>query len=134
MIFLDTSFIVACKIEEDSNHKKSIECLHNLIEKNNEEVITSDYVFDETITVIFGKTNNLEAAIDVGDTLKSAATILKVDGAVFEETWRIFKEQKGTKLNFTDCSIITLMKKERIQSIATFDKEFLKIKEINVVN
>ena len=46
----------------------------------------------------------------------------------------IFKEQKVTILSFTDCSIIALMKKEKIRYTATFDGDFLKVENVEVVN
>ena len=94
MIFLDSSFIVACKIKDDEHHKKSIDFLIKLIEESDELLITSDYIFDEVVTVIFGKTKHIEAAIDVGQTLKISASILKIDEEIFEKAWKIFKQQK----------------------------------------
>ena len=35
--------------------------------------------------------------------------------------------------SFTDCTTLALMEKENIKNIATFDKDFKKIKEINVI-
>ncbi len=133
MMFLDSSFVIASKIEDDEHHTKAIKFLYELIKKNDIELIISDYVFDEIMTVIFVKTKDLSVAIDLGSVLKSAVRILRIDEDIFEKTWEIFKNQKGTRLSFTDCSTLALMENERIKNIATFDKDFGKIDGIKVV-
>ncbi len=133
MIFLDSSFIIASKIEYEEDHNKAIEILNNMIE-NNESTVLSDYVFDEVVTVLFGKTKNLEFTNEVGNMLRSSATFINVDDEMFDNAWGIFQEQKDAKLSFTDCSIIALMKKEGINKIATFDKDFKKVKGIKIID
>jgi len=133
MMFLDSSFVIASKIEDDEHHTKAIKFLYELIKKNDIGLIISDYVFDEIMTVIFVKTKDLSVAIDLGSVLKSAVRILRIDEDIFEKTWEIFKNQKGTRLSFTDCSTLALMENERIKNIATFDKDFGKIDGIKVV-
>ena len=132
-MFLDSSFVIASKIEDDEHHTKAIKFLYELIKKNDIGLIISDYVFDEIMTVIFVKTKDLSVAIDLGSVLKSAVRILRIDEDIFEKTWEIFKNQKGTRLSFTDCSTLALMENERIKNIATFDKDFGKIDGIKVV-
>ena len=132
MIFLDSSFIIACKIKDDEHHQKSMNYLTALIDRN-EEVVTSDYIFDEVVTVLFLKTKNLNIAAETGKILKSAAVILKINDVVFEKAWEIFSAQKNTRLSFTDCSTIALMREEGIKKLATFDEDFKKVKEIEVV-
>lgn len=132
MIFLDSSFIIACKIADDQNHEKSMRYLSEFI-KNSEEVVISDYIFDEVMTVLFLKTKDLNIAIDIGNTLKSSAQLIKLDDFTFNKTWEIFKSQNNTKLSFTDCSTLALMKKERIKKLATFDEDFKKVKDIEVI-
>lgn len=132
MIFLDSSFIVACKIEDDENHRKAIDYLTKIIEERYENFITSDFIFDEVVTVVFVKTKDINAAIDAGSILRVSSIIKKIDEDVFEKAWEIFKNQKNTKFSFTDCTTLALMAKERIKNIATFDKDFKKIKNIEI--
>lgn len=132
MIFMDTSFIIACKVADDQNHEISIKYLSDFIE-NDEEVVISDYIFDEVVTVLFLKTKDLNVAIDTGNILKDSVKILKLDDSAFNQAWNTFKKQKNTKLSFTDCSSLTLMKKEGITRLATFDKDFEKIESIKVI-
>ncbi|MEK6909849.1 MAG: PIN domain-containing protein [Candidatus Aenigmatarchaeota archaeon] len=134
MIFLDSSFLVSVEVETDQNHEKAIKIRDEIIEGKFDKTVISDYIFDETVTVTFGKTKDLNKAVLVGSNLKKSAEMIKVDEKSFEEAWDIFKGQKDTKFSFTDCTIVSLMRKENITNIATFDEDFKKVKGINVVS
>lgn len=133
MIFLDTSFLVSLEVETDQNHEKAIKVMDEIISGKFGKLIISDYIFDETVTVTFGKSRDLKKAVMVGTNLQNSAEILKVDERNLEEAWNLFKNQKGTRFSFTDCTILSLMKKEGIKNIATFDRDFENVKEINVI-
>ncbi len=52
---------------------------------------------------------------------------------VFEKAWSIFINQRNTKFSFVDASNLACMELKEIKNIATFDKDFLKIKSVNVI-
>ncbi|MFA4820006.1 MAG: PIN domain-containing protein [Candidatus Aenigmatarchaeota archaeon] len=131
MIFLDTSFLVALGVDADSNHKNAVELMNRILEGKAGETVISDYIFDETVTITYSKTKNLEKATKLGTSLKKSV-LIKLNDKDFEETWELFKKQADTKLSFTDCSSLVIMKRLGIKNIATFDEDFKKIREINV--
>jgi uncharacterized protein len=133
MIFLDSSFLISVEVETDQNHSKAIKIRDEIINKEFGETIISDYIFDEIITVTFNKTKDLKKAIIVGNNLKKSANMIKIDEDAFDEAWEIFKYQEKTSLSFTDCTILALMQSMNIKHIATFDEDFKKIDDINVV-
>lgn len=134
MILLDSSFIVAYKVEDDQHYLEA----ESLIKKINSgmygPILISDYIFDEVITVLFNRTKKLQIAIEGGEELRRAVQMIKIDDKLFEEAWEVFKQQKNTKLSFTDCTILVLMKKRGIKNIATFDEDFKKIIGVNVID
>jgi len=134
MIFLDSSFVVAYKVENDEHHDKAIDIMIGISEGKYGDVVISDYVFDEVVTVLSNKTKNIRASIEVGDILLISSDILYLNKEIFENAWRIFKEQEGTKFSFIDCSNLAVMERMGIKNIATFDGDFKKIKGIEVVN
>lgn len=134
MILLDSSFLVAVEVENDQNHEKAKNMIGEIISGMYGPIIISDYIFDETVTVTFLKTKNLKKAIFVGENLKLSTKILKIDESLFWAAWNIFKEQKNTKLSFTDCTNISLLDSRKIKNIATFDKDFKLIKGLNIVS
>ncbi len=134
MIFLDTNVIVSYAIETDTSHIKADKIMSEISSGKYGNLFISNFIFDESVTVIFVRSKNLTTAIKAGENLKISTTILEVDKSVFEDAWKTFKNQKNTKFSFKDCTIIELMKKNGINNIATFDEDFTKVKEINVIN
>ena len=134
MIFLDTSFLVALEVETDQNHIKAVEVRDKIIEGNFGNAIISDYVFDETLTATLQKTRDLEKAVIVGENLRNSLEIINLEPEILEEAWNLFKYQKQTIFSFTDCTILVIMRGNAIKNIATFDKDFLRIKDIKVIH
>jgi len=132
MIFLDTSFLISFYNEKDENHARAWEIMHSLIEGKYSDVCISDYIFDECATVIFMRLKDLEKTIVICEAIKKV-TSYDIEKEVFDQAWEIFKNQKNTKFSFTDCTIIALMKEKGIKKLATFDKDFKKVKEIKVI-
>lgn len=134
MIFLDSSFIISYKIENDENHDKSLIIMKKIVNGKYGIPIISDYIFDEFVTVLLNKAKSLSISVNSGNELIDSTKMLTIDEEAFEKAWEIFKKQKNTKFSFTDCSTLALMKKEDINNIATFDKDFKKLNWISVVN
>ncbi len=133
MIFLDSSFLVSVEVEADQNHERAIGIRDEIIKGKFGKAVISDYIFDETVTVTFGRTKDLKKTVLVGTGLRESAEMLKIDDENFEDAWSLFKKQKTTKFSFTDCSTIAVMKAKDIKNIATFDKDFAKVKNLNVI-
>lgn len=133
MIFLDSSFIVAFEVKKDENHEKAVKISEGIINGNFGEAFISDYMLDETVTVTLNKTKDLNKAVLVGENLMSSFKMLKIEEETLKKAWQIFKNQHETLFSFTDCTILALMKENNIKYIATFDEDFSKIKEINVI-
>ena len=134
MILLDSSFLVAIEVEKDENHQKAKKIMDEIINGNFGETLISDYIFDETVTVTFLKTKDLKKTVFVGENLRFSAKIIKIDSNLFNNAWKIFKEQKNTKFSFTDCTSISLLKNRKIKNIATFDKDFKVIEWVNIIS
>jgi len=132
MIILDSSFIISYYNLEDQNHEKALELMTKISRGIYGEVIISDYIFDETVTVLLAKLKDLGRVKIIGDKMMRALKY-HIDEETFKDTWQLFNVQKQTKLSFTDCSIIALMKNRNINNIATFDEEFKKIKELSII-
>ncbi len=134
MILLDSSFLVAIAVATDENHEKAKKIIEEILTGAFGEMIISDYVFDETVTVTLLKTRDLKKAVFVGENLRLSARTINVDDNLFDISWNVFKEQKNTQLSFTDCTNIALMRNNKIKNIATFDKDFKDVEGINVVS
>ncbi|MBI2085470.1 MAG: type II toxin-antitoxin system VapC family toxin [Candidatus Aenigmarchaeota archaeon] len=134
MIILDSSFIIAYYNTADNNHNKAVEIMRDLRAGEYGDIFITDYLFDEIVTVAFVRLKNLNKTVEIGEAVNSLAKIDYIGKDIFEATWKLFKYQTGTKFSFTDCSTLSMMKKNGIKNIATFDEDFKKVKEISVVS
>ena len=129
-IFVDSSFLIALVNENDSLHEKSLEYI-DLIEKN--DCYISNLVINEVITVI-GNKIDLETAISAFDLINDIFHIInEYEIKDFNSTTMLIYEKHGTKLSFTDCSIIVDMHYHKIENLLSFDKEFKKAEGINLI-
>ncbi|MEE8167486.1 MAG: PIN domain-containing protein [Candidatus Hydrothermarchaeales archaeon] len=129
-VFIDSSVFVAYYNERDLHHKASVELIKKCVEGDFGELFTSDYVFDEAVTVTFVKTG-LKKAVELGHyLLNSEVSLLEVDRDAFNTAWERFK---SVEMSFTDCTNIAVMRLHGIDKILTFDRGFKQVKEIKVI-
>jgi len=133
MIVLDTSFIVAFYNTRDENHQKAIKLMDEIIRGKYGKLYITDYIFDESITVVLIRSKSLSETIKIGESIRKSTELLEVETTDFEDAWKFFKRQKITRFSFTDCTTLEMMKKNEIKNIATFDEDFVKVKGINVI-
>ena len=96
--------------------------------------VISEFVFSE-VTTVLALRKSMDAAKEVGNVLLEAREIeIMKASEVFERSWEIFSNQENTGLSFVDASNLACMEMREIRMIATFDKDFLKIGSVEVVN
>lgn len=129
VIFIDTNVFVAYYNERDVHHKKALELVKKSVDGYFGELFTSDYVFDEAVTVTLVKTS-VEKALELGEhILNSEITMLKVGEDAFSMAWKEFKK---ADMSFTDCTIVSLMRLNGIDRLMTFDEGFKKVQGIAI--
>lgn len=131
-VILDSSILCAYANKDDVHHDNSIEILRRLLSQKESEVIITDHIFDEVVSVTKRKSNK-DNSINIGEALlNSEVELAYTDDFIFAEAWNIFKQKN--EFSFTDCTIIAFMKVFGINKIATFDKEFSKVKDFEIIN
>ena len=134
MIFLESSAIIAYKNADDINNKKAVALFQKLNAGEYGIGVISEFVFLE-VTTVLALRKSMDAAKEVGNVLLEAREIEIMEARdVFERTWEIFMNQENTELSFVDASNLACMEKRGIKKIATFDKDFVKIRSVEVVN
>ena len=130
-VLIDASVFCACANSRDVHHKNSIRLMQEIESQKYGRSITTDYIFDETVNVVARK-HNKKSAIETGERiLNSEIFFAKIDESVFKKAWKLFQDENN--FSFTDCTIIEFMEVFGIDKIATFDKEFKKLKNIKVI-
>jgi len=134
LIFLDSSAIIAYKNADDINHKKASNIFQKLSAGDYGIGVISEFVFSE-VTTVLALRKSMDAAKEVGNVLLEAKEIEIMKASdVFERSWEIFSNQENTGLSFVDASNVACMEIRKIRKIATFDKDFLKIRSVEVMN
>lgn len=123
-LFVDTSAWLALTDKNDQYHNRAVSKSLE-IKRQKIELITSEYIIDESITLIRYRVSH-HAAIIFGDSLLSSRISRIVD--VTEEdrlkAWEFFKKYEDKEFSFTDCTSFALMKNLRLQKSFTFDEHF----------
>ena len=133
-IFVDTSVFVSFFNSDDQNHEKAKKIMSDIATGKYGEPLTSDYIFDETLTVMLTRTKKLHFAIEAGEYILAAYSIAAITQVVLQEAWEIFKNQNQEKMSFTDCTSRVFAENLGIRNIATFDQAFKKIERVTVID
>lgn len=123
-IFVDTGGFFATFIEKDPAHKKALAEIKKL-KNGKSKWITSDYVLDETATLLRARGFFKQAVSLLELHYKSHALSIEwMDANRFDSTIRIFSKYQDQKFSFTDCSSFAIMKELKIKSALTTDEHF----------
>lgn len=133
MILLDSSLIIAYSNKVDQNHNKALKIVEDIVKEKYGTPAITDYIFDETITVMTIKTKDLTRIAESGDRLLEANVLLRIDEQTFQQAWKIFKDQQKPHLSFTDCTTIAACKTNGIPNLATFDEDFRRILGLRII-
>ena len=120
-LFVDTGAWFAFFNEADPDHSSVSEVLMEW-EGN---LVTSDYVFDEIITLLRYRVSH-KIACSTGKALREGgiAVLLTVDHSDMEEAWRRFVVEDDKRYSFTDCVSFALMGRMRLDTAVAVDADF----------
>jgi uncharacterized protein len=123
--FADTSYWLALELGDDQNHGAALEHWQNLV-KTNFAIVTTSYVFDETVTYLNSR-NHHGKAVEVGENLLLSPTIelVHIDENLFFEGWTMFQKYQDKRYSLTDCISFIVMKQKELDIALTFDKHFV---------
>lgn len=124
MIFIDTGAFLARHVERDQNHKAAT-AHWRTIQKDHRQCFTSNYVLDETITLLSRRSSYRFAAERARNLYESTALwILRPEEDDERKALTLFEKYADQRVSFTDCMSFVLMEKHRIRSVFTFDRHF----------
>ena len=128
MIFIDTSWFYAVEVEEDINHQKAMESKKRLARGEYGTPYTTNYILDETITLLRFKAS-FNAALKFKKKIEKSKIlrVIWIDETVIKDANEIFRKHSDLKLSFTDCTSFAVMKRLGINSALSFDEDFKKM-------
>ena len=121
MIFVDSSGWFAVYSLRDVNHAR----VSNAISTCPELLVTSDYVVDETLTLLRARREN-ERALVFGNCVVDGglASIVSITTEDFLAAWNVFQKFHDKEWSFTDCTSYVVMQRLGIQQAFAFDDHF----------
>lgn len=130
MIFVDTGAWFAVMVRSDANNAAA----DAWFEKNTRDLITSDYVIAETLTLLRAR-GEARTALDLGELFftTNMTFIVRVNAEDYCEAWRIFRDYSDKEWSFTDCTSKVLMQRLGIKTAFAFDHHFRQFGDIEVV-
>ena len=130
MIFVDTGAWFASVIAADPDHAAATAWLV----QNQLPLVTTDFIVDETLTLLRVRGQNPKALALGGLLLaEQAASLHYLTPAEINEAWDIFCQYADKDWSFTDCTSKVLMDKLGIDTAFSFDQHFRQFGTVTVV-
>lgn len=123
-VFVDTSFFKAL-IDEKDEFWTEASAILTLLERSESELITSNYIVDETATLLRVR-RGLEKSLKFRRLLIGGMPTIKLVRVTIADdaiAWDWFKND-WSNLSFTDCVSFAVMKRLELNHVATFDEHF----------
>ena len=124
MIFIDTSAFLGWYNRSDQLHALARPVWLNL-ETQGRRLYTSNFVLDETLTLLARRASHFFAA-EQGEALYGSRTLTILRPAAQDElsSLTLFEKYADQKISFTDCVSFTLMRRAGLNQVFTFDQHF----------
>ncbi len=123
-VFVDTGGFLALWDSADEHHTRAVE-LHAQLIGDRRTFLTSDYVVDETLTLLRLRHSHA-AATDFLDTVERSQVMQLewIGSDRFYTAATLFRKYADKEWSFTDCVSFALMRELRIRDAFTTDHHF----------
>jgi predicted nucleic acid-binding protein len=130
VIFVDTGAWFASVVPTDADHAAASQWLA----QNREALITTDYVVDETLTLLRAR-GQAPRAIQLGEHLFGGklASLYYLSPSDIMEAWQVFRQFADKEWSFTDCCSKVVIEKPHLPTAFAFDQHFRQFGSVTVV-
>lgn len=120
-LFVDASAWLALVNRADADHDR----VRSVLRSFEGRLVTSNFVFDETVTLCRYRLGHAVAAT-VGDTLLDPDTVdlVRVTSADERTAWELFIDRPDKTYSYTDCTSFVLMRRLGVEQVAALDEDF----------
>ncbi len=130
MIFVDSGAWFAAAVPSDRRYAEA----HRWMGQNREKLLTSDYVVDETLTLLRTRCEP-NRAITLGNQffrgdLKAIHYLTEED---IQAAWDVFHRYSDKEWSFTDCTSKVVMERLQLITAFAFDRHFHQFGGIAIV-
>lgn len=124
-VFVDTGYLLALERRTDQNHPQALEHWRSLREGGTLRLVSTTYVFDETVTYL--NSRGLHAsAVKVGGRLLASPSVelVHVGEGLFRQAFDLLRERPDKRYSLTDCVSFVVMRERGIPVAFAFDRHF----------
>ena len=129
-VFVDTGVFYAHHDTDASRHAVGAEALTEVLRSPEYgRVMTSDYIYDEAVTLTQMRTGDVEAGLELGrriraDGYPSAIELLYSSQSLFDCAVTIQQTYADHELSFTDAFSVAIFESNDIDYLLSFDDDF----------
>lgn len=123
--FLDTGYLLALERRTDQNHRTALKHWRSLQQGSGLQLVSTTYVFDETITYL--NSRGLHAsAVKVGKRLLASPSVelVHVGEDLFRKAFDLLERRPDKRYSLTDCVSFVVMRERGIATALAFDRHF----------
>jgi predicted nucleic acid-binding protein len=107
--------------QENAAMRRHLEALT----RQNATVLITDYIFDETLTLINVRAGHA-LAVRAGRWLLTSVNVrmLRITQEQWQAAWQMFQQYDDRQFSFTDCTSFVMMRELHLVDAFTFDRHF----------
>jgi hypothetical protein len=123
-VLIDTAGFLALWDASDEHHRRAVQ-LQSELSRKKRRFLTTDYIVDETATLLLMRHSHAAAADFLKTTLESRSLRLEwIDSDRFHAAAELFHRHEDKQWSFTDCVSFALMRELKIEDSFTTDHHF----------
>lgn len=120
-VFVDTSAWYATVTKRDRDHAAA----KHFLETNRQPLLFTDYILDETVTLIQARLSHADAERFIDRVLASSKVrLLYLEKADVRDTIMLFRRYQDKNWSFTDCTSFVVMRRLGLDAAFAFDEHF----------
>ncbi|WP_247010074.1 type II toxin-antitoxin system VapC family toxin [Halorientalis litorea] len=129
-VLVDTGVLYAEYDRSATRHDAAADAMETVYDGELGQPFTSDYIYDEVVTLTQRRTGSFEVAKTLGERLRGVGSfpdvysLLYVTPAVFGSAVETFEQFDDQGLSFTDAATVALADRHDIDTILAFDDGF----------
>jgi predicted nucleic acid-binding protein len=123
-LFVDTAAWYALYDQRAEQHQAATELFDGLAHRPVTFFVT-DYVIDETLTLISSRLGHMRA-VAYGDWVLRSPLVkdVRIDRGQWDQAWGMFQRYDDKDFSFTDCTSFVVMQQYKLMNAFTFDHHF----------
>lgn len=129
-VFVDTGVFYAHHDRDASRHEVAMDALSTVLSSPEYgHVMTSEYVYDEVVTLTYKRTGDIHDGLEVGrrirgDGYPSAIELLHSTSTLFDRAVDVQETYADHALSFTDAMSVAMVEHHGVDGLLSFDDDF----------